>query len=102
MLRLLLVLLLVIVSGSPRAAPGDAAAGLSTAQRWCSQCHVVSRSQSKASDTAPSFRMIAQDPRWLDEKRLVEHLARPHPVMPNFSMTRAEVVDLMAYIATQR
>jgi mono/diheme cytochrome c family protein len=102
MLRVLLLLSLFVVPRIASAAPADPEAGYATALRWCAQCHVVSDSQAKASDTAPSFHMIAQDPQWRDENRLVEHLARPHPVMPNFSMTRTEVADLLAYIARQR
>lgn len=84
------------------AQPADPVAGKATAERWCAQCHVVGPAQAKATDTAPPFRLIARKPQWQDEKKLIEHLARPHPVMPNFSLTHAEVEDLMAYIATLR
>jgi mono/diheme cytochrome c family protein len=74
--------------------------GSTLAQRWCSACHVVSGSQSKGTDIAPSFVSIAERPDFNAEK-LASFLLEPHPKMPNMSLTRDEAKDLSAYIGEQ-
>ena len=75
--------------------------GSTLAQRWCAACHVVSGSQSKGTDIAPSFASIGARPDFNVEK-LTYFLLEPHPKMPNMSLTRDEAKDLSAYIGEQR
>ena len=82
----------------PRADPEQ---GAVLAQRWCATCHVVSKSQSKATDGARSFAAIAQSPDF-NVDRLAFFLLDPHPVMPNMTLSRNEARDIAAYIATQK
>lgn len=81
---------------------GDRVDGRRIAQRWCSGCHVVAPGQRQGSDTAPTFAQIAEAERF-DEATLATFLAVPHHSrMPNLSLTRSEIADLVAYIAAQR
>lgn len=71
------------------------------AERWCSTCHLVSERQQQATTDAPTFRSIAQrSPEAIDA--LAGFLMDPHPPMPDFSLTREEIRDLLAYFASLR
>lgn len=78
---------------------GEPASGGQIALRWCSTCHLVSEDQTSASADAPTFRSIAA--KYGDESdALAAFLADPHPPMPNMSLTRREIRDLVAYIGS--
>ncbi|RVK72988.1 cytochrome C [Sinorhizobium meliloti] len=82
-------------------AASDRLRGRAIAQRWCSECHVVSPGQVRGSDTVPTFAQIGESERF-DERSLSAFLATPHHSrMPNLSLTRAEIVDLVAYIKSK-
>jgi len=102
-MRFLIASFTVVLVGylSQPAFAQDADNGSRLAQRWCASCHIVSSSQSKGSDTTPSFASIAHRADFNVEK-LAFFLLDPHPKMPNMSLTRSEAEDLAAYIATQR
>jgi mono/diheme cytochrome c family protein len=91
--------LILCTSGSLSAADVDV--GRTLTERWCSSCHVVSDSQSKATDQAPSFASIAERPDFNVDK-LAFFLLDPHPKMPNMALSRAEAANISAYIATQK
>jgi mono/diheme cytochrome c family protein len=78
----------------------DADNGLRLAQRWCATCHIVSSTQSKGVDTAPSFASIAKRADFGADK-LAFFLLDPHPKMPNMALSRSEAQDLAAYIVKQ-
>ena len=83
----------------PALAFGDAAAGKAIAEGWCASCHLVSPEQQTATTEAPPFETIAE--RTPDEiAALAAFLADPHPPMPNLSLTRQEIRDLLAYISS--
>lgn len=83
---------------APAVAAGDAAQGRATAERWCSTCHVVSQG-GRGADTAPNFTAIA---RMRSDDYLRGFLTQPHPPMPRFEISRQDIDDLVAYIATMR
>ena len=88
---------LLISSGNIASAEGLVFEGKKIAVKWCAECHIVSDEQNTALTDAPSFRFIAS--RYeasLDA--LGVFLADPHPVMPDLSLTRREIQDLLAYI----
>jgi mono/diheme cytochrome c family protein len=90
------VALLLIVTGESTAA--DQLRGRAIAQRWCSECHVVTPGQVRGSDTVPTFAEIGVSERF-DERSLSAFVAAPHHSrMPNLSLTRTEIADLVAYI----
>jgi mono/diheme cytochrome c family protein len=79
--------------------PGDTARGQMIATTWCSSCHVVARAQGSAIVDVPTFASIAQRlPTDLDV--LAAFVANPHPPMPNLSLSRQDIRDVLAYIAT--
>jgi mono/diheme cytochrome c family protein len=80
---------------------GDAREGAEIAERWCAACHLVSDRQERAPVDAPPFMSIAErSPEAIDA--LAGFLMDPHPPMPDFSLTRAEIRDLLAYIESLR
>jgi mono/diheme cytochrome c family protein len=82
---------------------GIAATGKAIAEAWCSACHLVGPTTSgqQASADAPPFSVVAQRlPTEIDV--LAAFIANPHPPMPNLSLSRQDVRDLLAYIATLR
>ena len=99
--RIVMVATLLTVVGSSAFAAGQAEQGKAIAERWCAACHQVSPEQTTASADVPSFMTIAQmraTPSAL--AALQGFLADPHPVMPDMSLTRQEIRDLVAYIGS--
>lgn len=85
--------------GAARADP--AADGAQLAQRWCASCHVVAATQSGAVPQGPpSFLTIAKNGPGADQLRAF--LSHPHGAMPDLSLTRTEIDDLIAYIQSLR
>jgi mono/diheme cytochrome c family protein len=82
-------------------AEADSANGRRIAERWCAECHVIAPGQRQASDAVPTFAQISRSERF-DEATLAAFLANPHHSrMPNLSLTRSEIADLVAYIRRQ-
>ena len=80
---------------------GNAREGADIAERWCAACHLVSEDQARAPVDAPTFMSIAdRSPEAIDA--LAGFLMDPHPPMPDLSLTRAEIRDLLAYIESLR
>jgi mono/diheme cytochrome c family protein len=73
-----------------------AAKGEVIAKRWCAACHLVSSDQTQANSDAPSFAEIAH--KKPSSKTLSAFLTDPHPKMPDMSLTRDEIADIVAYI----
>ncbi len=95
--------IVVVVSAGFLLLPGVATAqdineGHHLARNWCSACHAVEDVVlGPVQDAAPSFLSIA---RMLSttEMSLTVFLVTPHPTMPNYSLTRKEIRDVIAYI----
>ena len=96
----LIALAAIILDGSsPAWAAGDAVAGKALAERSCASCHLVAPDQKSATTEAPPFTELAS--RSPDEiEALATFLAAPHPPMPPVSLTRREIDDVVAYIAS--
>ena len=75
----------------------DERKGETIAVRWCAACHLVKPGQSQAKADAPPFTAIATR-RTYEDLRLF--LANPYPRMPDMSLTRDEIADLVAFIKT--
>ena len=96
-----LVLLSAAGSAASALAKGNAESGGAIAERWCASCHLVSAGQTAAVADVPTFPSIAQ--RTDSEIEALEgFLADPHPPMPDMSLTRSEIRDLLAYIRSLR
>jgi cytochrome c2 len=79
---------------------GDPMAGADIAKRWCTACHATGTSPA-ARDVGPPFAEIANDP-MRTESRLRTWLADPHPPMPNPGLSRVEIENVIAYLASLR
>ena len=79
----------------PSADPGH---GEVVVKRWCADCHMVAEGQ-KTSTEAPPFSSIARRPDF-DPRRIALFLLDPHPKMPNMHLSREDVADIAAYLAT--
>lgn len=81
-------------------ATGDPEAGHALALTWCTSCHVVEQS-GRGADIAPAFATIAhRNP--ADRSWLRAWLAAPHPPMPDLSLSRQQIDDIIAYLDRQR
>lgn len=88
----------LLVAPASEGAAADSARGQRIAERWCAECHVVAPGQRRASDAVPTFAQISRTGRF-NEATLAAFLANPHDTrMPNLSLTRSEIADLVAYI----
>lgn len=96
-LPLAAAVILGLVVWSPAAGAADAANGARLATRWCAACHLVSPTQTRAHADAPSFASLSAG------RRIPEidgFLKQSHPQMPDMSLTRDEIADLIAYMHT--
>jgi len=91
---------LVLGAAAAESVLADAAKGSQLAQQWCASCHVTSSSRaSNVQEGPPSFPTIA---RTKTADQLRAFLSHPHGAMPDLSLTRAEIDDLVGYIETLR
>ena len=80
-------------------AAGRPEEGQAIAERWCSSCHQVSDQPATVTTEAPPFPSIAMKyPDDEGHEALRAFLSDPHPLMPDMSLTRQEILDLIAYI----
>lgn len=85
----------------PALARADAANGARLAERWCSSCHMIGYTPPAQTQVGPpSFPAIAKG--GLTAAQLRTFLTKPHGAMPDLSLTRAEISDLVAYIESLR
>jgi len=92
--RFALALLAAATLATGASAAGNPETGRAVAERWCTSCHAVGR-DAAGSDAAPAFSALARE-RTPDQLR--GWLAEPHPPMPNPSLTRNEIEDIVAYL----
>lgn len=97
LLRVGLTLALVAASSAPAAA-ADVAMGEALTAQWCNQCHVVGNG-SYGTDAAPPLPVIARQ-KSQDREWIKAWLAAPHPPMPNLNLSRQEIDDIAAYLAS--
>jgi cytochrome c len=89
-----------IAAGSSSLA-ADPRKGAQLAQQWCASCHMIGGAPPRtALPGPPSFRAVARGVLAADQ--LQAFLTRPHGSMPDLSLTRSEMDDLIAYIGTLR
>jgi mono/diheme cytochrome c family protein len=90
--------LLTAGSGAVRAA--DVEKGGAIAARWCAQCHAATPDQRRSDADPPTFAQIGRMPT-MDAAALAAFLMTPHRRMPDMSLTRREIEDLVAFIKSQ-
>lgn len=92
----------LLVSTTAFAADGAAARGETLSRRWCAECHVVTADQTRASSDAPSFFALTGETARTPEA-LAAYLALPdtvHSRMPDLHLSRAEIAEIVAYVAS--
>jgi mono/diheme cytochrome c family protein len=89
-----IVVALAVAAGRPAEA-ADAARGEALAKQWCASCHAIDAHV--RADSPPDFVSVARRPE-TSESSLRAWLGAPHPSMPNFDLSRADIEDLVAYI----
>lgn len=95
---LLPILWIMQISGLASAA--DPIEGQMLARQWCTSCHAITPGQA-VNEQAPSFAAIVRD-RGRVADWLNTWLATPHEWMPDFSLSRQEIEDLVAYLESLR
>ena len=94
------LLSLVLAVATARHTRADATRGSQLARQWCANCHVTSGNPAgNVQQGPPSFHTIA-GARTADQLRAF--LTHPHGAMPDLSLTRQEIDDLVGYIDTLR
>ena len=91
----------LLIGFAGESAAADRVNGQRIAVRWCAECHIVESGQKQGSDRVPTFAELGGSKRF-DVKSLAAFLMAPHNSrMPNLSLTRSEVADLLAYIKSR-
>lgn len=95
-------LLLALSASQALAESGDRASGEALARTWCANCHGI-RAAGPAStdDAAPRFEAIARMPS-TTSLSLRAFLQTPHVNMPDYSLTRRQLDDVVSYILSLR
>ena len=88
-------------AGPASAEHGDDARGRDFAVQACARCHVVADGVGSGTDGAPPFRSLPNDLK-RTEPQLRAFLSRPHGQMPDLTLSRQEIADLVAYIMSLR
>ena len=95
------LLALAVLLAPQWAGAADLEHGERLAKVWCANCHIVSRAPpARAQAGPPTFPALARSN--IPAARLRTFLAKPHGAMPDLSLTRAEIADLVAYIESLR
>ncbi|MFM2042294.1 MAG: hypothetical protein RLY86_870 [Pseudomonadota bacterium] len=97
----ILAVTLVLTATAPGWAEpaGDPMAGAQKVQTLCSSCHAVGDGALTANDGAPTLPSVAAG---RTDPELELWLSDPHGAMPPVNLTRQEIADIVAYIATLR
>ena len=98
-LKILVLACMAACTAAPAlAAAGNVQAGQEIVMRTCSLCHAPGNAKT-ASDVAPPLSYIArhqkENPGWIHA-----WLTSPHPPMPGIMLSRNEIDNIMAYLAT--
>ncbi len=85
----------------PAARAADTATGARLARQWCANCHLIDHAGPNAPvpQGPPSFRAIAMR---VHAPALRVFLSHPHGKMPDLTLSRVEIDDLIAYIQSLR
>ena len=81
-------------------ARADVTKGSQLAQLWCANCHVTGGTPAGNLQQGPPSFSTSAHARTAGQLRVF--LSHPHGAMPDLSLTRAEIDDLVGYIETLR
>jgi cytochrome c len=91
-----LILLLAVSTGlmAEEADRGDPQAGFTYAKDVCANCHAISNYTSPVAE-APAFDQIANT---MSAEAILTWMQTKHPKMPNITLEREDLTDVIAYI----
>jgi len=91
----------VVVCLTTLPAYADANKGAQIARQWCASCHLIGgNSAGSVPQGPPTFQTVAHSGMSPDQLRAF--LSHPHGAMPDLTLTRTEIDDLISYIDTLR
>jgi mono/diheme cytochrome c family protein len=82
-------------------AVGDAQAGFTYAKAVCANCHAIVSNETSPVPEAPVFDEIANMP-GMSAKALLVWMQTQHPTMPNITLERDDLMDVIAYILSRK
>lgn len=92
---------LPVLAVAAPASAADLVRGGQLARQWCANCHVIAPAGSNTTQQGPpSLPAVAASGMTVDQLR--GFLTHPHGEMPDLSLTRTEIDDLIAYIQSLR
>lgn len=97
-LRVAPVAVIVMCAVGPARAQGGPEVGRALAQRWCTSCQLVDH-EGHGADAGPALPALLGDGQRTEDE-LRGWLAAPHPPMPNFDLSRQEIEDIVAFLAS--
>ena len=79
----------------------DARRGKDLIERFCSSCHLMPEARGPVVIGVPTLNAIANEPNQTGD-RIARSLLNPHPPMPNASLGRDEINDIVMYLNSLR
>jgi mono/diheme cytochrome c family protein len=98
--NLAVMLAMVALLGPSVVKAEEAAEGLKLADQWCASCHAIAPGRA-GTEAAPPFDSIVREGGRSDEW-IATWLSTPHEMMPDLTLTRAEIAALVAYFDSLR
>ena len=96
-----LLIALALVSLATAAHGQSAQRGLAFARTNCATCHAIDRSSESPLRAAPPFRLLHKRyPVEALAEALAEGISTGHPAMPEFTLTPAQIGDLVSFLKT--
>jgi mono/diheme cytochrome c family protein len=80
---------------------GDLQAGFTYAKEVCANCHAIVSNETSPVPEAPPFAEIANQP-GRSAKALLVWMQTQHPTMPNITLEREDLRDVIAYILSHK
>lgn len=78
---------------------GDPQAGFAYAKEVCANCHTIVSNETSPVPEAPAFDEIANR---MSAKALLVWMQSRHPTMPNITLEREDLIDVIAYILSRK
>jgi mono/diheme cytochrome c family protein len=98
--NLAVMLVMVALLGPSVVKAEEAAEGLKLADQWCASCHAIAPGRA-GTESAPPFDSIVRE-RGRSDEWIATWLSTPHEMMPDLTLTRAEIAALVAYFDSLR
>jgi mono/diheme cytochrome c family protein len=80
---------------------GDAQVGFAYAKEVCANCHAIVSNETSPVPEATAFNEIANTPE-MSVKALLVWMQTQHPTMPNITLEREDLMDVIAYILSRK